>query len=64
MSGLTGPRTAVRGNLIAATGNGDRDRRDAADSARLGRLLDADPDHPRAAAGHRDRASRGAPGGR
>ena len=49
MSGLTGPRTAVRGNQIAAIGHGDRGRRDAADAARLGRLLDAVADHARAA---------------
>ncbi len=34
MSGLTGPRTAVRGNKIAARRHGDRGRRDADDAAR------------------------------
>ena len=35
MSGLTGPRTAVRGNKIAAVGHGDRGRRDAAVPGRV-----------------------------
>ena len=37
MSGLTGPRTAVRGNKIAGGGDGGRGGRDAADAARAER---------------------------
>ena len=36
LMGLTGPRTAVRGNRIAAVGHGRRDRRDAAHAQRFG----------------------------
>jgi NAD(P) transhydrogenase subunit beta len=38
MSGLTGPRTAVRGNKIAAVGHGDRGDRDAAAQGRVSRV--------------------------